>query len=144
MSGLVISLKPNERFLVNGALLSNGTKRSQICVEGDDVYVLRLSDAIHPASVDTPIKRVYYLVQLILSGDVSPTDVAQRLDSGLQALRDVFANTPLAEALSKAHVSAEAGRYYSTLYALKSLFGLEAEMLETRLAKSTADVALAS
>jgi flagellar protein FlbT len=144
MSGLVISLKPNERFLVNGALLSNGAKRSQLCIEGEDVYVLRLSDAIHPESVDTPIKRVYYLVQLILSGDVSPSDVAQRLDSGLQALGNVFANTPLSESLSKAHASAEAGRYYSTLYALKSLFELEAKMLDVRPAKAVPNVALAS
>lgn len=144
MSGLVISLKPNERFLVNGALLSNGAKRSQICVEGEDVYVLRLSDAIHPDNVDTPIKRVYYLVQLILSGDASPSEIGQRLDNGLQALTNVFMNTPLAESLSKAQKSATTGRYYSTLYILKSLLTLEADMLNTNHKMSVPQEALAS
>jgi flagellar protein FlbT len=129
MSGLIISLKPNERFLVNGALLSNGDKRSQICIEGEDVYVLRLSDALHPDTVNTPVKRVYYLVQLILSGDVSPSDFSESLQDGLQALIAVFQNTPLVDYLEKAKKSALRGRYYSTLYTLKGLLKLEAEML---------------
>jgi len=60
MSGLVLSLKAEEKFLVNGALLINGSKRSQIRIGGDDVNVLRLSDAMHPREITTPVRRVYY------------------------------------------------------------------------------------
>jgi len=38
MSGLVLSLKAEEKFLVNGALLINGSKRSQIRIGADGRY----------------------------------------------------------------------------------------------------------
>jgi len=75
MSGLVLSLKAEEKFLVNGALLINGSKRSQIRIGGDDVNVLRLSDAMHPREVTTPVRRVYYAAQIYLSGDANPEDI---------------------------------------------------------------------
>jgi len=129
MPGLVISLRPEERFLVNGALLKNGSKRSQIYIEDDDVYVLRLRDAIHPDNADTPIKRVYFYVQTILSGDVKVKDGIDNLLKGLKDLAAVFSGTPLEKPLTRAIKGAENRRFYSVLYALKPLFEIEAEML---------------
>lgn len=129
MSGLVISLKPNENFLVNGALLSNGSKRSQIRVHDKGVHVLRMSDALHPDEAVTPIKRVYYKVQLILSGDDIFEDMRQGILDDLDALMTVFEKTPMAAYLSRAKVALLNERFYSVLYALKSLFDIEAELL---------------
>jgi flagellar protein FlbT len=130
MSGLVISLKPNERFLVNGALLMNGDKRSQICVPNDNVYVLRMSDALHPDEVDTPVKRVYYAVQIILSGDGDRAALETSVKSGLDALQAVFDGTPMSPTLEKAQTAFAKGRFYSVLYTLKSLFDIEAGLLD--------------
>lgn len=135
MSGLVISLKPNERFLVNGALLMNGDKRSQICVPNDDVYVLRMSDALHPDEVDTPVKRVYYAVQIILSGDGDRETLEAEVKSGLNALQAVFDGTPMSPTLEKAQIAFAKGRFYSVLYTLKSLFDIEAGLLEKNRSK---------
>lgn len=129
MPGLVISLRPKEKFLVNGALLSNGERRSQIHVEDDNVYVLRLSDALHPDNVDTPIKRVYFAVQTILSGDVKSEDGIDNVLKGLTDLALVFEDTSLEKPLNRAIKSAANKRFYSVLYALKPLFELEAKML---------------
>lgn len=130
MAGLVISLKPNENFLVNGALLKNGPKRGQICV-GDDVSILRMSDAIHPDEATTPVKRVYYTTQVILSCDVKASDVDLELQTGLAGLATVFEGTPIAKSVEKALRSAKVGRYYSVLCALKPLLEIESEMLGT-------------
>lgn len=130
MSGLVISLKPNERFLVNGALLMNGDKRSQICVPNDGVYVLRMSDALHPDEVDTPVKRVYYAVQIILSSDGDASALQEEVKSGLDALQSVFDGTPMSPTLEKAQTAFAKGRFYSVLYTLKSLFDIEAGLLD--------------
>ncbi|MGJ8562378.1 MAG: flagellar biosynthesis repressor FlbT [Alphaproteobacteria bacterium] len=128
MSGLLISLKPNEKFLVNGALLTNGPKRGQIQV-GDDVNVLRLSDAIHPDEATTPLKRLYYSIQIILSCDALASDVQDDIQNGLDDLIAVFENTPVLKTLEKAKKSAAVGRYYSVLCALKTLLKLENELL---------------
>ncbi len=130
MSGLVISLKAGEKFLVNGALLVNGDKRTQISVPDDDVYVLRVSDALHPDDVNTPVRRVYYGVQLILSGDNRSEASRNIVKEGLDALATVFAGTAMSKSLEKAQNSFAQGRYYSVLYALKSLLGIEEQLLQ--------------
>jgi len=131
MSGLVISLKPNEKFLVNGALLMNGPKRSQICLPNDDVYVLRVSDALHPNEVNSPVRRVYYAVQLILSGDNEALKIEEDVRSGLLALDAVFEGTALSETLQKAKIAFLKGHFYSVLNNLRSLFDIEDVMLKS-------------
>ncbi len=129
MAGLVLSLKPNEKFLVNGALLSNGPKRGQICVGDDDVNVLRMSDVIHPSEVNTPLRRVYYAAQIILSGDVGAIEIDADIRKGLEALATVFADTPLLKNIEKAIAAAVNARYYSVLCALKPLLPIEDQLL---------------
>lgn len=131
MSGLVISLKPNEKFLVNGALLMNGSKRSQICLPDDDVYILRVSDALHPNEVNSPVRRVYYAVQLILSGDNKAEKIEEEVQAGLLALEAVFEGTALSETLEKAKIAFLKGHFYSVLNNLKSLFAIEDAMLKS-------------
>ena len=133
MSGLVLSLKAEEKFLVNGALLINGSKRSQIRIGGDDVNVLRLSDAMHPREITTPVRRVYYAAQIYLSGDANPEDITCDILDGLRALETVFENTPLLEQIQKAKKAVIAGRFYSLICSLRPLLVLEAELLNVEL-----------
>jgi len=136
MSGLMISLRPNEKFLVNGALLSNGPKRGQICVEGDDVNILRLCDAIHPDDVNSPVSRLYFRVQTVLSGDTEMLAADKGIRDDFTAIIHVFENTLLSKTLAVALKAWESGRTYSTLCRLKPLLSIEAEML-AHLSKST-------
>lgn len=129
MSGLMISLRPNEKFLVNGALLSNGPKRGQICVEGDDVNILRLCDAIHPDDVNSPVSRLYYRVQTVLSGDSKIADTDKFVRDDFASILHVFENTPLSKTLDVALKTWESGRIYSTLCRLKPLLSVEAEIM---------------
>ena len=142
MSGLVISLKPNEKFLVNGALLCNGNKRGQICVPGNNVFILRMTDAIHPNDVTTPIRRLYYSVQLILSYDSSPLEMHDKTLSQLDALIKVLSGTPVEGGLQKARTAFAKGRYYSVLYALKSMLEFEDQLLSRNSAISDLDMTI--
>ena len=131
MAGLVLSLKANEKFLVNGALVQNGDKRGQIHLPDSSVNVLRLSDCLHPDTINTPVRHAYYLAQIILSGDVTDGKGTLELISALKTLNDVFVNTDAGVQVGKALLAATAGRYYSVLCCLKRLFDVEAEMLAT-------------
>ncbi len=138
MAGLVLSLKANEKFLVNGALLSNGPKRGQICVDGDGVNVLRMSDVIHPNDVNTPVRRVYYATQIILSGDVGFIEIESEIKEGLEGLAIVFEGTAFAKNIAKAQKAATNNRYYSVLCALKPLLKVEEDLLEKTRSKFAA------
>ncbi|PHS37755.1 MAG: flagellar biosynthesis repressor FlbT [Robiginitomaculum sp.] len=130
MSGLVLSLRADEKFLVNGALVQNGAKRGQIRLPDNSVNVLRLSDCLHPDEINTPVRRAYYLAQLILSGDTPQTKGGIDLLASLSGLGQVFKATSLEEQINKAAIDAQRGRYYSVLVTLKRLLPIEQKMLQ--------------
>lgn len=129
MSGLVLSLKAHEKFLVNGALVQNGEKRSQIHLPDSSVNVLRLSDCLHPDTINTPVRRAYYIAQVILSGDAKADAAKLELVSALSVLETVFANTDAAKQIAKASAAAAMDRYYSVLCCLKRVFETETQLL---------------
>ncbi|AGT09247.1 flagellar biosynthesis repressor FlbT [Paracoccus aminophilus] len=69
MGGLILRLAPMERFLINGAVIENGAKRTQISIRSPDARILRLRDAIHPRDVRGVLSEACYTVQLVLTGD---------------------------------------------------------------------------
>ena len=79
MSGLVLKLGPKERVLINGAVIENGDRRSRLSVVTPNANILRLRDAIHPEEVTTPVRRVCYIAQLVLSGDADAETARMQL-----------------------------------------------------------------
>jgi flagellar protein FlbT len=129
MSGLVLKLSPRERVLINGAVIENGERRSRINIVSPNANILRLRDAIHPEEAKTPVKRVCYIVQLILSGDAD-VDVARRqLLTGVEQLSQVFKDQDSREILAIATSHVVEGNYYPALKTLRSLLDREERLL---------------
>jgi flagellar biosynthesis repressor protein FlbT len=61
MTGLRLKLRPNERVLINGAVVENGRAQVELRVLTPGTKILRLRDALHPEQIDTPTKRVCYI-----------------------------------------------------------------------------------
>lgn len=129
MAGLMLSLKADEKFLVNGALVQNGPKRAQIRLPDNNVNVLRLSDCLHPDDINTPVRRAYYLAQLILSGDVRRDTGKLKLTAALYDLDKVFAGTSVEALITKALQDTTQERYYSVLVTLKRVLSVEGQLL---------------
>lgn len=129
MSGLVLKLGPRERVLVNGAVIENGDKRGRLTVMTPGANILRLRDAIHPEEVTTPVRRVCYVAQLVLSGDVTPEEARRQLLRGIeqlsQALRDPDSRAQL-DAATRAVLD---DQHYQALRALRALLPREARLL---------------
>jgi len=83
MTGLVLKLAPKERVLINGAVIENGDRRSRLAIMTPNAHILRLRDAIHPEEVNTPVRRVCYVVQLVLSGDAVPSEARTQLPTAV-------------------------------------------------------------
>ena len=90
MSGLVLKLSPKERVLINGAVIENGDRRSRLSIVTPNANILRLRDAIHPEEVNTPVRRVCYIAQLVLSGDVDHEEARMQLLRGIEQLSQVL------------------------------------------------------
>lgn len=125
MSGLVLKLSPRERVLVNGAVIENGDRRTRLSILTPNANILRLRDAIHPDEVSTPVRRVCYIAQLVLSGDVSAADARLQLLRGIEQLSQVFTDPDSRRQLSLATEAVAEEQHYQVLKALRTLLGRE-------------------
>jgi flagellar protein FlbT len=129
MPGLILKLCPAERFMVNGVVMENGPRRSRVTVLTPDASVLRLRDAIHPEEVDTPVRRVCYIAQLVLAGEVDAMSARSQMLTGIEQLSQVFTDPDSRRRLTEATAGVAEGRWYPALKALRALLGREARLI---------------
>ena len=129
MSGLVLKLAPKERILINGAVIENGDRRSRLSIVSPNANILRLRDAIHPDEVNTPVRRVCYVAQLVLSGDADPADAKPQLMRGIEQLSQVFTDADSRASLTSATDAVTGDQFYQALRALRTLLPREERLL---------------
>lgn len=129
MSGLVLKLAPYERILINGAVIENGVRRSRLNIVTPGANILRLRDAIHPEEVNTPVRRVCYIAQLVLSGDVDATEGHQQLTRGVDQLACALTDPESVSLLNRARGALHEGNTYQAMKALRQLLPVEDELL---------------
>jgi flagellar protein FlbT len=125
VTGLVLKLGPHERVLINGAVIENGDRRSKLAIMTPNAHILRLRDAIHPEEVTTPVRRVCYIAQLVLSGDADPKDARMQLLRGIEQLSQVLTDHDSKLQLNLATASVLEDNHYQALKALRSLLPRE-------------------
>jgi len=129
MSGLVLKLGPHERVLINGAVVENGERRGRLSIMTPNANILRLRDAIHPEEVNTPVRRVCYIAQLVLSGDVEAVDAKMQLLRGIEQLSQVLTDHDSRILLTRATETVLDFEFYQTLKALRGLLPREERLL---------------
>ncbi len=129
MSGLVLKLAPKERILINGAVVENGDRRTRVSILTPNANILRLRDALHPDEAKTPVRRVCYVAQLILSGDAEQSEAHQQLLSGIEQLSHALNDVDSRRTLSDATEAVLSGRYYQAMKQLRLLIPREDRLL---------------
>lgn len=132
MSGLVLKLNPKERVLVNGAVIENGDRRSRLSILTPNANILRLRDALRPDEVNTPVRRVCYVAQLVLSGDASVDEAKFQILNGIEQLSQALRDSDSREQLSTATDAITNDDFYRALKALRSLLPREARLLAVK------------
>lgn len=132
MSGLVLKLAPKERILINGAVIENGDRRSRLSIMTPNANILRLRDAIHPHEVTTPVRRVCYIAQLVLSGDAEPDVGSLQLCRGIDQLASALQDATSQATLAAAKRAVKDGQFYQALKALRTLLATEDRLLGHR------------
>lgn len=129
MSGLVLKLAPHERVLINGAVIENGDKRTRLAILTPNANILRLRDAIHPGEVNTPVRRVCYIAQLVLSGDAQPAEARTQMLRGVEQLSQALTDPDSRSQLAAATEALLDDQFYQALKALRALLPREARLL---------------
>lgn len=125
MTGLILKLAPHERVLINGAVIENGDRRSRLSIVTPNAKILRLRDAIHPGEVSTPVRRVAYVAQLVLSGDADPEEASAQLLRGIEQLSQVLSDADSRQLLDKASQAVLSRDFYPAMRHLRALLPRE-------------------
>ena len=62
--GLKITLKPGERMIISGAVITNGDSKANFIVE-NPVPILRQKDILSADKANSPARRIYFTIQLM-------------------------------------------------------------------------------
>ena len=132
MAGLVLKLGPRDRVLINGAVIENGDRRTRLQILTSGAHILRLRDAIHPEEANTPVRRVCYAAQLVLSGDSDPEQARAGLLRRIEELSQVFTDPDSRSTLQEATQALIADQHYRCLKALRQLLPREDRLIAAR------------
>jgi flagellar protein FlbT len=124
--GLKITLKPNERMIIGGAVMTNGSGKSEFLVE-NNVPILREKDILSEHDADTPCKRIYFVIQLMY---IDEKKLTEHHNTYWSLVRDVVAAAPSTLVLID-HISEQilGSRYYQALKLAKNLIEYEREVV---------------
>jgi len=123
---LRLTLKPHERAILGGAVLTNGRHRAELFVE-TDVPVLRGADILSPSTVRTPCERIVLAIQLMY---VDPQRRVAHAQTYRMLLDDVLDASPSTRRLLEPiDEQVRGGRFYQALKLSRGLLAYEKELL---------------
>jgi flagellar protein FlbT len=125
---LKLSLKPGERFVVNGAVLQNGDRRAVLLLQ-NKASILREKDIIQPEDVNTPGRRIYFPIMMMY---LDPPDANRYYDEFVLRLNEFMGAIRSTEILKECvSLSREvmAQDYYKALTRCRKLLTYEQGLL---------------
>lgn len=129
MPGLILKLAPGERFVANGVVIENGDRRARLNILTPDSNVLRLRDALHPEEANTPVRRVCYIIQLVLAGEADEAKAKPQIRDGITQLAQVFTDAESARRLARSAEDVSLGRFYPALRGLRAILPMEDRLM---------------
>jgi len=130
---LKITLKVHEKFIIGGAVITNGDTKSTFVVE-NDVPILREKDIMTLAAANTPCKRIYFAIQLMY---IDGKNMPEHHKTYWELVKDVAEAAPSQKTLLQEisnHILND--RYYQALKDTKKLIAYEEEIVN-RVRRST-------
>ena len=124
---LKITLKPREKMIIGGAVLTNSSRSSCDLVIENKIPVLRQKDIMGEADVDTPCRRLYFIIQLMY---VDEENISSYTEQYWKFVEDIVQAAPsmtgVIDAISE-QIFKE--KYYQALKLAQKLIDYEQEVL---------------
>jgi flagellar protein FlbT len=123
MNTLKLSLKPNEKIYINGAVVRVDRKVTLELL--NDVQFLLESHVLQPEDASTPLRQLYFIVQVMLMNPQGAADARAMFRRSLPLMLASFEDEQIRATLK--HVDRLVGedRVYEALKAIRSLYPLE-------------------
>jgi flagellar protein FlbT len=124
---LKITLKPGERIVVSGAVVTNGSDHNCDLLINNNAPVLREKDILTEKDATTPCSRIYFTIQLMY---IDHEYRKIHADIYWQQIRELIAAAPsLTGLIDQTNENIVNGRYYQSLKLAGKLIDYEQEVL---------------
>lgn len=124
--GLKITLKPNERLVISGAVVTNGNTRCNLIIE-NNVPLLREKDILSETDANSPACRIYFVIQLMY---IDGENLIKHHNSYWNLVKDFIVAAPsttgMIDQISE-HILGS--RYYQALKLARKLIDYEQEVI---------------
>jgi len=124
---LKLTLKPHERVILGGAVITNGASSSHLLIE-NNVPILRQTDILSEAQANTPCRRIYFVLQLIY---IDQAQSAELQPLYWELAREVLEAAPsMKNLISKISQFIIENKMYQALKAARKLIQYEEELIK--------------
>ena len=124
---LKITLKPSEKMIIGGAVLTNSSRSSCDLVIENKIPILRQKDIMSEAEADSPCRRLYFIIQLMY---VDEENLATYTEHYWNFVADIIKAAPsmtgVIDAISEQILKQ---KYYQALKLAQKLIDYEQEVL---------------
>ncbi|SFO12442.1 flagellar protein FlbT [Mesorhizobium sp. NFR06] len=125
---LKISLKPNEKIYINGAVIRVDRK---VTIElMNEVQFLLESHVIQADQASTPLRQLYFIVQIMLINPAGAAEARDMFRRSLPMLIASFDNQDICKGLKQIDRMVGEDDIYEALKAIRALYPLERKALE--------------
>lgn len=129
-STLRISLKSGERIFINGAVLRVDRK---VAIEFlNDVTFLLENHVLQPEGATTPLKQLYFIVQMMLINPEGAEQSKQMFKKSIVMLLASFQNEEILAELKRIDAVVTSGRPFDALKAIRGLYAIEEKILSNQ------------
>jgi len=128
--GLKLTLKPHERFVVNGVVIENGRHRQTLTV-ANHAQVMTGRSIMQPEEADTPAKRTYLAIQSMLLDPAASARHHAVYEPLMCQLMAAIREPGMAAHLAEAAAFVTAGDPYKALVTLRPVIAYESRLLGT-------------
>jgi len=124
---LKITLKPHERMIVGGAVITNGNTRCDLLVE-NKVSILRQKDIMREKDADSPCRKIYFTIQLMY---IDEENLTEHHNTYWKLVQDIIKAAPsmlaLIDQISDFILN---NKYYQALRLATKLIDYEQEIID--------------
>ena len=125
---LKLSLKPGEKFVLNGAVVQNGDRRGVLILQ-NKASVLREKDIMQQEDANSPARRIYFPVMMMYLDEAGPAKFYDEFVKRLNEFMGAISNPELLADCIAISKHAMAREYYKALMLCRKLIEYEDERL---------------
>ncbi|MFY0597928.1 MAG: flagellar biosynthesis repressor FlbT [Cognatishimia sp.] len=125
---LRLTLKPNEKIVINGCVIRNADRRQMLTIE-NHADIVRGVDLLAEDEAGTPVKNVYFFIQSCLLRPDIREEMVPVIQKDLARLVPIF-HEEIGGHIFEAANHVSIGDYYKAMRALRPLIKYEQRLLD--------------